>query len=215
MASTDPMDVVSPETTALLVVDVQKAFAAESSPLVDAGVDLSAAIETVPDVATLIETARAAGLTVAFTRSLRRADDADAPQTVYDVVPKVLRGSEPICRRGSDDADYVDGVEPRDDEYEVGKVRYDAFHNTPLDYYLGSEGVDTVLVCGFATNVCVEGTARGAHERGYDVVLVEDCCAAFSPEQHEAGVRNAELLLGDTTTLDAVRETLSASHATQ
>lgn len=196
---------VDPSRTALVVVDAQRAFAAPNSPLTDAGVDVSAAVETVPKVRTLIETARDAGLTIAFTRSVRRADGRDAPQRVYDVVPGIYRDSEPICRRGSEDAAFVDGVEPRDDEYEVEKVRYDGFHDTSLAYYLRSEDVTTVLLCGFTTNVCVEGTARGAHERGFNVVLVDDCCASFSEAQHEAAVRNVDLLLGTTVRLAELR----------
>lgn len=206
MAATGFPEAVSPASTALLVVDVQRAFAAADSPLVDAGLDLSGPIETVPKVERLLEAAREAGLTVAFTRSYRRADGRDAADRVYDVLPRVNRGGPAICCAGSDDVGYVDGVGPRDGEYEVRKVRYDAFYNTPLDFYLRAEGVETVLVCGFTTNVCVEGTARGAFERGYNVVLVEDCCASYTEAEHEAAVHNVELILGTTTTLDELTE---------
>ena len=201
MAYDDLAELVDLDTTALIVVDVQNAFAAPDSPLDEAGLDVSAAVEAVPQVRELLSAAREAGLTVAFTRSLRRADGSDAPENVYDVLPMTARSGDPICCSGDPDAAYVEGVEPREDEYEVGKIRYNAFHNTPLEYYLRSEGVETVLMCGFTTNVCVEGTARGAHERGFNVVLVEDCCASFTEEQHESGVRNVELILGTTTTL--------------
>ena len=209
MADAGLADALEPETTALVVVDVQNAFAAPGSPLTDAGADVSACVERVPNVRELLTLAREAGLTVAFTRSLRRADERDAPQNVYDVVPGIFRDDEPaVCCRGNPDTNYVDGIEPREDEYEVEKIRYDAFHDTPLEYYLRSEGVETVVLCGFTTNVCVEGTARGAHERGFNVVLVEDCCASFSPDQHRSGVRNVELLLGTTITLEEAREHL-------
>ena len=212
MSHPDLADVLAPETTALVVVDAQNAFAAPESPLADAGVDVSACTERVPNVARLLGEARDAGLTVAFTRSLRRADERDAPQNVYDVVPGVFRGDEPaVCCRGNPDAEYVDGIDPREDEYEVAKVRYDGFHGTPLEYYLRREGVETLLLCGFATNVCVEGTARGAHERGFGVVLVEDCCAGFSAEQHRSGVRNVELLLGTSTSLEEASAHLRAA----
>lgn len=210
MPRPDLADTLTPDTTALVVVDVQNAFAARDSPLKDAGVDVSAAVERIPNVERLLDAAREAGVTVAFTRSLRRADERDAPQNAYDVVPEILRESPSICCRGSPDAEYVDGIGPRDGEYEVEKIRYDGFHGTPLEYYLRSEAVETVLLCGFATNVCVEGTARGAHERGFNVVLVEDCCASFSADQHRAGVRNVELLLGTSITLDEAREHLQA-----
>lgn len=86
--------------------------------------------------------------------------------------------------------------------------RYDGFHGTPVESYLRVEGVETTVPCGFTTNVCVESTARGAHERGFDVVLVEDCCASFSPAMHESALRNAELMLGTTATAEQVAELL-------
>lgn len=214
MAYTDLDTVVDLDSTALVVVDVQRAFASPDSPLADAELDVSDAVAAVPRVRQLLEMARAADLPVAFTRSYRRADGRDAPETVYDVLPKINRSGDPICCAGSDDVRFVDGIEPREGEYEVHKQRYDAFHGTQLAYYLRAADVDTLLVCGFTTNVCVEGTARGAHERGFNVVLVEDCCASFSADQHAAGVRNVELLLGTTATLAEVGEQLFDETAT-
>lgn len=199
-------DAISRDTTALVVVDVQRAFASRDSPLTAVGLDLTGPIETVPKVERLLAAAREAGLTVAFTRSYRRADGRDAGDHVHDVLPTINRDGTAICCAGSDDVEYVDGVGPRDDEYEVRKVRYDAFHNTPLEYYLRAEGTETVLVCGFTTNVCVEGTARGAYERGFDVVLVEDCCASYTEAEHRSAVHNVELMLGTTTTLAELSE---------
>jgi len=202
------IDHLDPASTALLVVDAQVAFAGEASPLAARGVDLSGPTETVPRVVDLIDVAREAGLTVAYTRSVRRADDRDGPTRAHRILPEIYREGEPICRAGSPDAAYVEGIDPAPDEYEVGKRRYDAFHGTPLESYLRIEGVETTLLCGFTTNVCVESTARGAHERGFDVVLVEDCCASFTPEMHASAVRNAELMLGTTATGDEVADLL-------
>lgn len=211
MAYADLDTLVDLDSTALVVVDAQRAFASPESPLAGAGLDVSTPVETVPRVRALIERTREASLPIVFTRSYRTADARDAPEAVYDVLPKITRSGDPICCAGSDDVGFVEGVEPsdRECEYEVRKQRYDAFHGTRLDYYLRSEDVETLLVCGFTTNVCVEGTARGAHERGFNVVLVDDCCASFSPEQHTAGVRNVELLLGTTASLAEVETLLS------
>ena len=211
MAYADLADLVDLDSTALVVVDVQRAFASPESPLADAGLDVSGPVEAVPRVRELIRLARGAALPIVFTRSYRRGDGRDAPEAVYDVLPKINRTGDPICRAGSDDVRFVEGVGPRDGagEYEVRKQRYDAFHGTPMEYHLRAEDVDTLLVCGFTTNVCVEGTARGAHERGFDVVVAEDCCASFSPEQHDAGIRNIELLLGTTAPLAEVETLLS------
>ena len=215
MAYADLDTLVDLDSTALVVVDVQRAFASPESPLADAGLDVSGPVEAVPRVKELIGLARDAALPIVFTRSFRRGDGRDAPETVYDVLPKINRDGDPICCAGSDDVRFVDGVGPRDrePEYEVRKQRYDAFHGTSMEYYLRAEDVDTLLLCGFTTNVCVEGTARGAHERGFNVVLAEDCCASFSPAQHDAGVRNIELLLGTTAPLAEIEGLLASRGA--
>lgn len=206
---------LDPATTALVVVDVQNAFAHSDSPLAERGADLSMAVEAVPRIRDAVETARDAGLPIAFTRSLRRADGRDAPSRVYDVVPEIYRDGDPICRAGDWDAEYVAGISPREAEYEVGKLRYDAFAGTPLETYLRAEGVETVLACGVATNVCVESTARAAYERGFDVVVIEDCCAAFDSAAHGAALRNVERLLGTTLSLAAVERALPTAGASQ
>lgn len=204
------IDALPSDSTGLVVVDAQNAFAGAESPIADRGVDLSAAIETVPAVVSLVEMAREAGLPVFYTRSVRRADDRDGPERQHRILPRIYRDGEPICCAGNPDTEFVEGVEPAEDEYAVEKRRYDAFHGTPLESYLRIEGVETALVCGFTTNVCVAGTARGAHERGFDVVVVEDCCAAFSEAEHEAALHTVELALGTTATAAEVRSLLAA-----
>ena len=198
------VDALDPATTGLVVVDAQNAFAGGSSPLADRGVDLSAARAAVPRVVDLVETARGLGLPVFYTRSVRRPDNRDGPERAHRVLPEIYREGEAICCAGNPDVEFVDGIEPAPEEYAVEKRRYDAFHGTPLEAYLRLEGVETALFCGFTTNVCVEGTARGAHERGFDVVLVEDCCASFTDEMHESALRNVELMLGTTATSEQV-----------
>lgn len=100
-------------------------------------------------------------------------------------------------------------IEPHESEYTVEKRRYDAFTGTDLDRYLRADSVSTVLIAGFATNVCVESTARSAHEHGYDVLLVKDCCNAFDERAHEAAVDNIETYFGAAITLEDAKRLLS------
>lgn len=200
----DPLD---PERTALLVVDAQNAFAAAGSPLAEKGLDLSAPIDSVPAVQEAIEVARDNCRTVAFSRSVRNPDRNEDPAARFDIVPTVDRG-ETICQAGDWDAQYVEGIDPRPEEYEVVKQGFDAFHGTDLDYYFRTEGVDTLLVCGFVTDVCVEGTARGAHERGYNIALVTDACASYTEKRHRVAVDFVDSYLGTATSLAAVRDAL-------
>lgn len=201
-------DALDPDRTALLVVDAQNAFAAPGGPLAEKGLDLSDAIDAVPRVQEAIDLARALGLTVAFSRSVRDPDQGEDPAERFAIVPDVDRG-DTICQAGDWDAQYVDGVDPRPGEYEVVKQGFDAFVGTDLDYYLRTDGVDAIVLCGFVSDVCVEGTARGAHERGYDLALVGDATASYTDRRHETAVAFVEGYLGTVAPLATVRAALA------
>src|SRR5262245_39422512 len=80
----------------------------------------------------------------------------------------------------------VPGLDPKPGELVVNKTTYGTFSSTGLDHALRSLGVSSLVVGGVVTNVCVETTARDAADRGYEVVLLDDGCAAYSPEIHDA-----------------------------
>lgn len=201
---------VSRTSSGIVLVDVQKAFASSDGSIAESGTDVSPATETLPAVRELIDVARDVGIPLFFTRSVRRADERDAPHRIYDVVPDVYRGEQATCREGTTDVEYADRIDPRPEDYEVTKTRYNGFHDTPLELYLRNEGVETVLLAGVTSNVCVESTARGAHERGFNVVMVEDCCAAYSVDEHRSAAHTVESYLGAVTTLRRVKEWLEA-----
>lgn len=189
----------------VIVVDAQKAFASRDGSLADAGTEVSAAVETVPAIRELLARVRKAGLPVFFTRSVRHPDGRDAPGRNVSVVPEIYRDREPICLRGTPDVEYVDGLEPEPDEYEVTKQRYDAFEGSNLERWLRTEAVGTVLLCGFMTNGCVEATARSAYERRFNVVLADDCAASITERAHRAAVENVDMLLGAAAESDVIR----------
>jgi nicotinamidase-related amidase len=66
-----------------------------------------------------------------------------------------------------------------------GKRTLDAFNSTNLDFLLRVNCIKNVAFCGFLTNVCVEGTARSAYDKGYKVFLLKDACAAISAEEQK------------------------------
>merc|ERR1712196_212265 len=67
-----------------------------------------------------------------------------------------------------------------------GKKGLDAFPNTDLGALLVEHGIETVALCGFLTNCCVESTMRTACEKGFNVLTLTDCCATTSQEGHDA-----------------------------
>jgi nicotinamidase-related amidase len=210
-----PLESIDPDRTALLVVDAQRGFTSNDASFARQGMDVSMAAEALPRLRSLIGTARDLDLPIAFTRTVRRADGRDAPGEVFDILPAAYQDyGEATLRAGTTDVEYSEGVEPRPDEYEVTKQFENAFHGTRLETHLRTEGVDTLLVCGFTSNVCVESTIRGAHERGFDVVVVEDCCASYAEARHESMCHNVEYIYGVTVLEADVPDLLGATRPT-
>ena len=90
--------------------------------------------------------------------------------------------------QGTWGAEFSPEVAPEPGEPVVTKHRSSAFRNTDLDMILRSNGIETVVVIGEQTPGCIEATYRDAAYHDYYNVLIEDCVAAFDPEQHEASL---------------------------
>jgi ureidoacrylate peracid hydrolase len=178
---------IDPRKTALVVVDVQNDFCHSDGAHGKLGGDLSAAQRMVPQLNLLVDAARGAGAQVIWIRT--NHDERTTSKVAWEQRQRRRPGAEQICIPGSWGADFY-GVEPVPGEAIVTKHRYSAFVNTDLELLLRSRGIETVIVTGVATNVCVESTARDAFMRDYYVVLVDDCSAAYSPERHTSTLNN-------------------------
>jgi ureidoacrylate peracid hydrolase len=190
---------------ALLVIDMQNDFCDADGVLGKRGIDLAATQAMAPRLANFIASIRAAHLPILYTQTLHDTwTDAFAWQERQDGRAGAL------CRTSSWGADFF-GILPRDDERVVGKHRYDAFYGTDLDLILRARSINTLLLTGVATNVCVETTAREAFVRGYRLVMVADCLAGTSANEHEATLRTMERYFAAVvTTSGAVAEALGA-----
>lgn len=176
-----------PATTALVVVDIQKDFAAPDGLMGSFGVDLSPAEAAIDRIEDLIAAARKAGATVAFMRVVTRPEtDPQALKTL--MARRGSPGGEAICRADDGGADYY-RVMPEPGDIEIEKLLFDSFHGTDFDTQLKARGIDTVVVTGITTECCVDSTARAAFHHGYNVFVVSDACAAYEPELH-AGTLN-------------------------
>lgn len=191
---------VAPNRAAVLVVDVQNDFCADQGVFGKAGYDLSMAQAMVPRLERLIEGAREAGVPVLFIQAIY--DPVYLPPVWYERNAR-LDFEIPRCLSGSWGAEFYH-VAPLPAEMVVVKHRYSAFFGTELDLLLRSRGIQTVIMSGVATNICVESTARDAFMRNYYVVLVDDCSAAYRQEHHRGTLANIELGFGVVTTSAAL-----------
>jgi len=173
---------------ALILVDVQRGAL---MPPGSTGIPhTSGAAKRVERVRGLVAAARAAGVPVVFIQEVHK-------RTLVDF-GRELDGAEGVHALEGDEAtELVEGLEPEPDEYLIRKRRYSAFFGTELELVLRSHGVDTVLLVGGLTDVCVHYTAVDAHQHDYHVRVIEDCVGGSSPEAHAAALRAIAYLQRD------------------
>jgi nicotinamidase-related amidase len=111
-------------------------------------------------------------------------------------------------------ADFHPDLQPNDGEIVIVKRSVSAFAGTELDRLLIRQGISTLVLAGFSTSFVVEGTARDAVDRGYRVIVIEDCCASQTEDMHQFSVQTVLPLLGEVVTADDLIAALSGKPAT-
>src|SRR3989304_1922063 len=192
-----------PKYAALIVIDVQNDFVSPEGSAGKRGEEVRAAIATIPNLARLIDEARRVGLTIVYIRTTH-SEWTDTPSWIYRSSQKSGLNT---CREGTWGAEFYQGISPLPSERVVIKHRYSAFINTDLNTVLKAKGVESVLVTGVATNVCVETSARDAYMYDYYVTLVEDCAAAYGPRLHESTLENMRRHFGLVVSSREIMET--------
>ncbi len=133
--------------------------------------------KVVPCIAKLVSWARARSIPVIY------VCDSHVPN-----IDKELKLWGPHAVRGTWGAEIIDELKPAGNDYVVFKRRYSGFFETDLDLLLRELGVDTVILTGVSTDVCVLHTAADAFFRGYEVVVVSDCVESFTEEGQRWGL---------------------------
>jgi nicotinamidase-related amidase len=180
-----------PETTALIVIDMQRDFIEPGGFGETLGNDVAQLAAIVPTVAALIGWCRTHGVRVLHTREGHRPDLSDCPPAKLRRGAPALRIGDPgtmgrILVDGEPGNDILPAVAPAPGERVIVKPGKGAFHATPLDEILRQQGITHLLFAGVTTEVCVQTTMREANDRGYDCLLVEDACASYFPAFHQA-----------------------------
>ena len=103
----------------------------------------------------------------------------------------------------------IDELQPLATEPEVLKYNYGAFHRTNLLDLLEARGIDTVVITGTVTQICVDETARGAFREGLKTVVVSDAVSSFDPELQRATLRNIAMKFGWVMSTEEVLRELS------
>jgi nicotinamidase-related amidase len=184
-----------PRTTALLVIDMQRDFLHPEGYAARAGLDIAPLRRAIEPLSRVLAAARAAGLTIVHTREGHLPDLCDCPP--YKLERSRRAGAEigavgPMGRllvRGERGHDFIDALQPQAGEIVIDKPGYSAFEHTALGQVLTTRGVDTLILTGITTEVCVSSTLRTAVDRGYRCFTVADACASSDAHLHAAALR--------------------------
>jgi nicotinamidase-related amidase len=188
-----------PDTTALLLIDVQKGIFFPGAQKARPWFYRSAAETAVPNMVRLISAARGRGAEVIYTviQSLTydgRDRSLDYKQTSFHFPP------------GSADAEVCDEVRPGPDEMVLPKTSSSLFNSTIFEYLLRNIGIESVIVTGFLTDQCVDHTIRDGADRGFRMICPVDACTTDTQARHNAALAAFKGYCRLSTTAELVRE---------
>jgi len=166
----------------LIVVDIQKG-AGPGDPIphmCEAGTKIHNARK-------LIAAAREAQVPVVFIQEVHKRSMVE--------IGRELDGAEgPHCIEDDPKNDFIEGLDPRPEEFHIKKRRYSAFFGTELEIVLKGYGAETLILFGGLTDVCVHYTAVDAHQHDYRVRVASDAVGGSSQRAHDAALEAIEYL---------------------
>jgi ureidoacrylate peracid hydrolase len=192
----------------LLVVDMQNGFC-HSDGSVAERLDISGYQAPIPFVSELVEAAHEVDIPVIWSRQEHL--EADAGRLGHRIPSHTAKLGYVPCLRGTWDAEILDTLASlvHEGDLVIAKQRASCFYNTMLETELRALGVDTLVICGVATNYCVDATIRDAYARDYDLLVVRDACGSTWPDLHEATLLNAEIFHGAVVPTENVVEAMA------
>jgi biuret amidohydrolase len=188
------LDSLTPAKTALLVIDMQRDFLLPEGYAAQAGLDIAPLVATIRPIGKLLSVGRVAGLLIVHTREGHLPDLSDCPPYKLERSRRAnaeIGSKGPLGRllvRGEVGHDFVDALRPLAGEIVIDKPGYSAFAHTALQQVLTRRGVETLIITGVTTEVCVSSTLRTAVDLGYRCITVSDACASGDPALHKAAL---------------------------
>lgn len=196
---------------ALVLIDMQRDFCASGGYADRTGMDLEQLRRPIPAQQALLACARCLGMLVVHTREGHRPDLSDLPEWKRQ---RAIRSGAPVGEpgpmgrllvRGEHGHELIDECRPLPGEPVIDKPGYSAFVATDLELILRARGIETLLIAGVTTEVCVSSTLRSAIDLGYHCVTVSDACGSSDPALHEAALAMIRVeggVFGELTTSD-------------
>jgi nicotinamidase-related amidase len=201
--------------SALIIVDMQNdflhrdgSFAHTAREHPEAKIDMPFLVGTIPNVKDLAEAFRAAGRPVIYVAHVLKPDYSDAAFPYWRLGIEPASWNHTHCVEGTWGAEIIDELKPHEGEHLIVKKGFGGFANTALDTTLRNIGVNTCVVAGVTTCVCVSNTVRGGVEHNYRMVLVSDATAEVSRDTHESELKTMGRIFADVKPTEEVKAIL-------